>query len=307
MAALADGARVELIEKSTLPRHKVCGEFLSPETACLLDELGLWKDFLALGPAPMRRMIFHFGEREKRSKLPEQAWGLSRYALDELLFESAIRRGAQRTREATAPDARPVVEAIGRKAVQPRGSRLFGFKAHFAGPVDDAVELFFFSSCYAGVSPVENGTTNVCGLAPESLLREHAFDLDQIVRMSEPLRERMRPLARQWKWLTAGPLVFRNRFGSTIEAGIYPAGDALSFVDPFTGSGILSAMLTGRLAGIAAARGTPVEQYLADCRRALGRQFQISRIFRHILASGWAPHLAPLVPGDWLFRLTRPR
>jgi hypothetical protein len=168
------------------------------------------------------------------------------------------------------------------------------------------LELFFFDSCYVGVSPVEDGITNVCGVAPEALLREHEFDMDRIVRNSDPLAARLAPLSRTWKWLTTGPLVFQNRFRGPAEPGVYPTGDVLSFVDPFTGSGILSALLTGELAGHAAACDMPVEDYLTACRKTLGRSFNASSFFRYVLASGWASRLAPLVRVQWLYHATRP-
>jgi hypothetical protein len=262
---------------------------------------------MALRPAPVRRMALYFGNREKRAHLPETAWGFSRSVFDLLLFQEAVQRGAQTRRDTAIPKTRPLIQAAGRTAGETRsGTRLFGFKAHFSGPVDDVLELFFFDSCYVGISPVEDGITNVCGLAPESLLRTHGFDMDRIAGLSEPLAERLLPLSRKWKWLITGPLVFRNRFRGPIEPGIYPAGDALSFVDPFTGSGILSALLTGELAGQAAALGTPVEDYLRACRNTLGRPFKASSLFRHVLATGWAPRLAPFVPAEWLYHMTRP-
>jgi hypothetical protein len=72
------------------------------------------------------------------------------------------------------------------------------------------------------------------------------------------------------------------------------------FIDPFTGSGILNAMLTGELAGLAAA------SYLRDCRRLLRRVFLVSSAFRAIIASGQAGLLASLVPRRFLFHATRP-
>jgi hypothetical protein len=64
-------------------------------------------------------------------------------------------------------------------------------------------------------------------------------------------------------------------------------------------------MLTGELAGIAAARGAPAASYLRDCR-LLRRPFLVSSVFRTIIASGHAGVLASLVPGRFLFHATRP-
>lgn len=291
---------VRLHEKSRFPRHKVCGEFLSPEIVPLFDRLNMLDAFHAAGPAKIRRLILRFRRREKRCSLPETAFGLSRYTLDQMLMEHAMQRGGSMATEAC--DSRII--AHGRKAIAPRGRRLFGFKSHFTGSGDDAVELYFFNGFYMGVSSVENGITNVCGLGPEHLLRARNFEIDEVVAGFEPLRERLRPLTRTMDWLTTGPLVFETHFEPV--KGVYPAGDALSFVDPFTGSGIVSAILTGSLAGTAAVRNTPVEDYLSECRRHLRRPFLISSVLRQAVVSGWAEYLAPFVPGSWLVRLTRP-
>jgi hypothetical protein len=311
LRALTHGASVTIVEKSRLPRHKVCGEFLSPEIREILTRLDCLDGFLALRPATIRRMTLHFGTREKRSELTEPAFGLSRYAFDRFLFDTAVARGTRTIREMWTGPADPeanIVLATGRKAVAPAGrERLFGFKAHFTGPVDDAVELFFFEGCYVGVSQVEQGITNVSGLAPERMLRACGFHPDELMSRSRPLAERLKPLSLAMPWLTVGPLVFSRSFHEWEAKGIYPAGDALGFTDPFTGSGMLSALLTGSMAGQAAALGVPVPLYLGDCRRALGRPFHISAIFRTLLENGLAPWLAAPVPARWLMKWTRPK
>jgi flavin-dependent dehydrogenase len=114
----------------------------------------------------------------------------------------------------------------------------------------------------------------------------------------------MRPLEQVFDWLLTGPLIFR----APAEQGpAYPAGDALGFIDPFTGSGILAALLTGTLAGQAASRGIAINQYMAECRRRLRRQYLTASIFRRLLRAGLAGPLVRVVPGTTLYLLTRPR
>jgi len=305
IAALQCGSSARLIEKSEFPRHKVCGEFLSPEIAQELDRVGAWDAFAAAGPARIRRMQLHFGKREKSSRLPESAWGLSRFAFDALLLEGARRLGAEVRRESTGGET---VIACGRRSRgSRRGRRLFGFKAHFEGPADDAVELFFFHGCYVGVNAIEGGKTNVCGLGPEDFFGRLDFDFDEVIRRSPALAERLGPLRRSMKWLCTGPLEYAQAFQPEFQRdGVYRAGDALSFVDPFTGSGLLTAVKTGTLAGMAAAMGESPSDYLAQCRVALKKPFEIAGIFRRAVNTGWAEVLAGLVPGRVLFALTRP-
>jgi hypothetical protein len=306
MAALAQGAAVRIYEKSSFPRHKVCGEFLSPEIQPALESLGAWAEFQKSAPSSIRRVTLHFGRREKLWNLPDPAFGLSRYRLDQLLLDCAASRGAQIIRETFLSTGETEILAVGRKGAAPRGNRVFGFKAHFTGPVHDAVELFFSGKrAYAGVSAVEDGITNVCGLAPESVLADCGFDIDRFIADWPPLRDRLAPLARAMDWLTTGPLLFGLDCAPTRE-NQYRTGDALGFIDPFTGSGILAGVVTGGLAGTAAAHATPSSEYLRQCATVLGRQYLISRLARFAISSGLADEIARWLPGRFLFSLTRP-
>jgi menaquinone-9 beta-reductase len=320
LAALRQGARdtrVRLIEKSRLPRHKVCGEFFSPEIGPELERLGAWNAFLAAGPARVRRVVLHFnalhfGTRQKSSRLPEPAFGLSRYAFDLMLLDQARAAGADLASEAGGE--LPLIIATGRHSThRQRGQRLFGFKAHFEGPTDDAVELFFFGRCYVGVTAIEGGRTNVCGLAPESFLSRFGFEYDDVVMHIPALSDRLKPLRRVTQWFSTGPLQYGQAFEHAREHAserpwqAYPAGDALSFVDPFTGSGLLAAVRSGAMAGKAAAMGQPVEEYLRECRASLRQPFQVAGVLRRVLEGGWAEKFAPLAPARLLFALTRPK
>jgi hypothetical protein len=68
---------------------------------------------------------------------------------------------------------------------------------------------------------------------------------------------------------------------------------------------MLNALLTGRMAGLAAARQTSSQAYLRECHRALAGPFRAAALFRAALRWGWAGALTRLVPGNWLFHLTR--
>jgi hypothetical protein len=300
LAALREGSQVELIERSKFPRHKVCGEFISPEIAPVLERLGVLQAFEGAQPFRVRRMALHFGSGGKCAVLPEPAFGLSRYALDSTLYSEALRHGAR-----PSTDGEPNVIACGRHLPgQKPGGDLFGFKAHFEGPVDDAVELFFFHFSYVGVNCIEGGLTNVCGLANQRILRDHDFDPDRLMDRCPALRDRLRPLRRTMKWMFTGPLAFEQRWD---RRDAFYCGDALSFVDPFTGSGILCAAVTGSLAGRHATRGSSVDEYLDACRREIARPFRHASVLRTLAGTALAEALLPFVPARLLFRLTRPR
>lgn len=304
LAALAEGASVTLYEKSRFPRHKVCGEFLAPEILPVIASLGVEPAFRAAKPARLVTAMLCGGGDSKPLHFAEPAYSLSRYSFDNLLLEEALRHGAELKMESKRPDpAETTIVAHGRQLAAPKGGRLFAFKAHFEGSMGDVGELHFFRGGYIGVTPVENGAVNVAGLAPEELLRAHRFHPEEL--FSAEIRTRLRPMRQSFDWLMTGPLVFHSKFAS--DSAVYLAGDAMGFVDPFTGSGILSAMMTGRLAGKAAARGVPVDAYNAECRKILRRQYGISSLVRGALGANFTFGLIRRIPVSLLYRLTRPR
>ena len=310
IAALSEAAVVRIAERSAAPRHKVCGEFIPAEAAPLLEKLGVWEQFIQRSPARINRCALYDGRRLKHWSLSEQGYGLSRFELDRLLLEKAISLGARLSRGDTFPTANPtdcqsLILANGRRKDAPRGRRLVGFKTHFGGPTEDAVELYFSSSGYVGISPVENQVTNVCGIAPEDVLKKFNFRFDDYLAADRALSTRLAPLSRRMEWLSACPVVM-SAVAAPDTQSVYLAGDALALVDPFTGSGILNAILTGRLAGIAATRSMPVAEYVRMCRERLNRALVIARVFRTAI-NAQLTWLACLIPGSQLYRLTRAR
>jgi 2-polyprenyl-6-methoxyphenol hydroxylase-like FAD-dependent oxidoreductase len=96
-AALAQrGWDVLLVERDRLPRHKVCGEFLSPEAQHSLARLGVLDAVAALAPVPLHGAALTTpGGGSVQMALPAAAWGLSRHALDAGLAAAAVRCGAE--------------------------------------------------------------------------------------------------------------------------------------------------------------------------------------------------------------------
>lgn len=287
IAAAREGAEVELFEKARFPHHKVCGEFLSGEAAPILYALGISLD--PLKPRRIERAELAVGSVTRTIRLDEPAFGISRYALDAYLqsLVPTVRREA-------APDVDIV--ATGRMPAWP-AARLYGFKAHYSGPASDSIGLYVFGEGYVGVVSVEGGMTNVCGIAPQDVLRRYHGEFDDLVNSYAPLAERLAPLTRAWKWMGTGPLEFGEHPGG------YRCGDALAFIDPFTGAGMLHALHTGRLAGIAAARGEPAGTYSAQCR-AWRRPLAAAAAVRAVLLRHWGA-LARVAPFGTLYRMTR--
>jgi len=109
----AGGARVLLVEKSTYPREKVCGDGLTPLGTAALDAMGL-TDAYADWPRNVGLRV-HGGGHTLELPWPEvtgqPSFGLTqrRIDLDHLLVKQAVKAGA--TLMASTDVVRPLVEA----------------------------------------------------------------------------------------------------------------------------------------------------------------------------------------------------
>jgi flavin-dependent dehydrogenase len=200
-AALAQrGWDVLLLERDHFPRHKVCGEFLSPEAQGTLRALRLHNAVAALTPAALTHATVTTKHGQTtRMPLPGPAWGVSRFAMDEALATAACDQGVElwsgilvkeftnidneyvihvQTRSASgqAPrygivKSRALIIACGRHSASalpphptPHNRPLaVGIKCHYGDVAMPAqVELFFFPGGYAGINPIEDGRVNLC-------------------------------------------------------------------------------------------------------------------------------------------------
>ncbi|MCZ6795801.1 MAG: NAD(P)/FAD-dependent oxidoreductase [Planctomycetota bacterium] len=90
------GLAVTLFEKDRFPRDKLCGEFLSGGATRHLEEIGCLEGVQALDPARMSRARFTTPSAgELVVDLPDEALGVSRRRLDEVLLRHAASRGAE--------------------------------------------------------------------------------------------------------------------------------------------------------------------------------------------------------------------
>ena len=96
ISAARYGARVLLLERGRFPRHKVCGEFVSPESFEILAQLLDSRDDGVLQAAvriPEAR-IFIDG-RVLQTPIEPSAASVARLDLDKALWDSAQRSGVE--------------------------------------------------------------------------------------------------------------------------------------------------------------------------------------------------------------------
>ena len=278
------GLNVALVDRDTFPRDKLCGEFLSYDALPILERLELLPSLDGLGATTISRCRVISGKTTYEFHLPSPARGISRLRFDELLFETAIGSGARRLdgwaaellpRPGGAPQVallrgqdklllnpRVVVGAWGRwgrndlilkrEFVSDHGRRHFGFKRHYRGPLAaDVIELHSFHRGYLGVSGIEGGQTNICGLVHESRLKGLKGGWESFTQQLaseqgslQTLFSSNTPVDREF--LSSEPVIFVPK--SSVEDGIFMVGDAAGLVDPLTGNGMAMALQSALIA-----------------------------------------------------------
>ena len=143
--------------------------------------------------------------------------------------------------------------AKSRKPVNPQRASLVAYKAHLEGAevAPGACEIYFYRGGYGGLSSVENGRSNLCFIASARAVRESGTEAEHVMRTIVCRNRRAAYALRQAQACTPWLAVSLEGFGRhtvTPASGLLSIGDAASFIDPFTGSGMLMALESGELA-----------------------------------------------------------
>ncbi len=314
ISAARAGWRVLLLERGHVPRHKVCGEFVSAESLVLLRWLlGEAGHELIEHSLPLTESRLLLDGRCVRIPVNPPAASITRYDLDLALWMEAQNAGATVLQETTvqriegdAPFrvqtsagefcARTLVNASGRwsnlsRAESPsNGSRWLGLKAHYHGETEACVDLYFFKGGYCGVQPVRSteGSTliNVCALVRPGV----AATLEDLFLCHPLLYSRSRGWTTAFAPLSTFPAIFRDP--CPVAGKVFNAGDAAGFVDPFVGDGISLALRGGHLAAQSLSvfldgqceLEQALKEYTQTYRRVLRPVYRVSSVLRRLLA-----------------------
>ena len=308
ITAVRGGARVLLLERGRLPRHKVCGEFVSAESLELLGSLLHGQHLAVLNDAVrISRTRLYIDGRVIGASVGPAAASIARFDLDAALWECAQLAGVDARQQVTVREikgrgpfricssdgefeSRAVINASGRwsnlNGTAAAEQKWVGLKAHFAESSPEAsVDLYFFDGGYCGVQPVARGRVNACAMVRADV----ASTLDEVFEQHGALRKR----SRSWKLLidpvSTSPLIFREP--QPEREGILLAGDAAGFVDPFAGDGISLALRSGAMAAKCltpffageTSLGQAIQQYRSAYQRSLLPVFRASSQLRRLL------------------------
>jgi flavin-dependent dehydrogenase len=139
---------------------------------------------------------------------------------------------------------------------------LVAFKAHLEGArvAEGACEIYFYRGGYGGLSSVERGRSNLCFIVAAVDVRARGSDAERVMRevvmSNRRAAESLKDARVASQWLAVALEGF-GKFAVAPTPGLLTVGDAASFIDPFTGSGMLMALEGGELAADVIARALP--------------------------------------------------
>jgi flavin-dependent dehydrogenase len=271
-----EGLEILLIEKSAYPHHKVCGEYVSNEVLPYLQWLNA--DPLKLKPALINTLsVTTLTGNTLNSALPLGGFGISRYALDNFLYQEFIARGGAVLKDTvtaigfqndqfeiltasgeqiTAAHAigaygkRAAIDILKKRAFIQNRSPYLAVKGHYSGIINsNKVSLYNFRGGYCGVSQIEDHKINICYLADYATFRKYkdpALYQKEVLfknRQLQQVYENCTPLFE--KPLSISQLSFGSR--SAVTDHILMIGDTAGLIHPLCGNGMAMAIHSAKL------------------------------------------------------------
>jgi flavin-dependent dehydrogenase len=270
------GLQVIVIEKNEYPKHKVCGEYISNEVLPYLNWLGL--NILDLKPTNISKLEFSTTTGKTiKSTLPLGGFGISRYVLDNYLYQKALANGCEiiqdtvdaidfdndqfnvTTSNNTVLKSKIVIGAFGKRSnIDLKISRNFiqkkspwlAVKAHYVADFpDDLVGLHNFKGGYCGVSKVENNAVNICYLADYKTFKKfkNTTEYQNTVLAQNPhLRAIFEKSVLLFeKPLTISQISFDKK--KAVENHILMIGDTAGLIHPLCGNGMAMAIHSAKI------------------------------------------------------------
>ena len=262
--------KVCLIEKNHYPNHKVCGEYVSNEVLPYLNSLDI--DPLSRGAKEITGFqITDTKGKPIKADLPLGGFGISRYAFDNLLFESlkektevifdsVVKITFEKdkfevvTQKGTEITAEYVLGAFGKRSnldnflnrkFMKEKSPWLAVKNHYKYDLpDDVVELHNFHGGYCGLSKTEENVVNACYLTTFKSFKKYGdIETFQKKELSKnPLLKRFfeeaDPVFK--KPLTISQISFGQK--SSVENHIFMIGDSAGLIHPLCGNGMAMAI-----------------------------------------------------------------
>ncbi len=335
------GCRTAVVERTSEPKLKVCGDFLSAEAQSYLTGFGL--DVWGMGAQPVNTLCVGAGGRTASAALPFLASGLSRLKLDEALLTHAAEAGAEVLRGRSAGELRFASDRcavrVGEAWLTARWIALATGKHNFRGwprahgpasalkmsfaltpaaqqALANIVQIVGYRGGYIGACNIEGGAATLCWLADQAMMQRSGgrwrAQLDEVSRGSPlvgDLLSAAKPLSRKPAATAAIPYGYRRQ--QIIHRDVFPLGDQLAVIPSFTGDGTSIALSSGIAAAAAVLAGQDAKTFQHAFLDSLRTQFRWASATNMLFNTALTRHLsvaaiaaAPVI-ATHLARLTR--
>ncbi len=280
---------VTLIERKKYPFNRVCGEYVSNEVLPFLQSIGFKPD--EYGVAKINKLVVTSPKGNTlQSNLDLGAFGISRYALDNALYETAKKAGVQFLLETKVIDIRfqnesfevelsgsklpadLVIGAFGKRSnLDQKLNRSFfykrspyiGVKYHIKTDfAKDTIQLDNFKGGYCGINKIEDDLYCLCYLAENKYLKQFGSipEMEEQLLFKNPnLRSHFKNSEFVWQHPeTINEISFRKK--SLVENHILMCGDTAGMIAPLCGNGMAIALQSGKILA---------EQIVSICQNGL--------------------------------------
>nr|WP_294900811.1 NAD(P)/FAD-dependent oxidoreductase [uncultured Pedobacter sp.] len=291
-----NGFEVTLIERKKYPFNRVCGEYVSNEVLPFLQSIGFKPDDYDASQISKLIVTSPKGNALK-ADLDLGAFGISRFTLDNALFEIAQKAGVQFILETKVNDVRfndenfavetslktltadLVIGAFGKRSNldQKLNRRFFyerspyvGVKYHIKTDFPkDTIQLDNFKGGYCGINKIEGDLYCLCYLAENKYLKKFGNipEMEENILYQNPHLKRFFSNS-EFIWPhpeTINEISFRKK--SLVEKHILMCGDTAGMIAPLCGNGMAIAIHSGKILA---------EQIIANCSNGLNPQNRLN-------------------------------
>ena len=276
------GYSTVLFEKENYPFHKVCGEYISNESFPFLEKLGVPLSSWGL-PSITDLNISAPNGKSYQFSLPLGGFGVSRFKLDECLYQIALKEGVTFLTNTKVQDinftrnrfeiitdnesyqSNIAVGSFGKRSnidinlarpfakAKPNALNNFiGVKYHIRYPhPTNQIALHNFDNGYCGIEEIENGECCLCYLTTADNLKKSGNSIramEENILSKNPLLKHIFNNAEfiYKKPLAISQISFQKK--SQIENHMLCVGDAAGMITPLCGNGMSIALHGSKIA-----------------------------------------------------------
>ncbi len=268
--------QVTLLERKEYPFHRVCGEYISNETVPFLKSLQLFPE--QFNPPSIKQLqLTAVNGRSATLDLDLGGFGISRYTLDQFLYEKAKQRGvtfhlntevdsiqfSNEHFEVATKDKvfygdiaigsfgkRSKLDVTLKRSFIQKKSPYVGVKYHIRiEHPNDLIALHNFKDGYCGISNIEDGKTTLCYLTH----RDNVKQFRSIKAMEENILYKnpfLKSIFTNAEFLYDKPEVINEisfETKSPIKDHILMSGDAAGMITPLCGNGMALAIHSAKI------------------------------------------------------------